>query len=102
VQITYRVPTANQTTFLDLIEQLSISRKRSGAYRWTCLRDADDPDRFIESWTEASWINHERHHQRVTQEDAALQDRIADLTAPGTKPEVMHYLTPAHATASNT
>ncbi|MGD1926768.1 MAG: MFS transporter [Paracoccaceae bacterium] len=99
VQITYRVPTANQTTFLDLIEQLSVSRRRSGAYRWTCLRDADDPDRFIESWTEASWINHQRHHQRVTREDAALQARIADLTTPGTKPEVMHYLTPAHATA---
>ncbi|MEM9059056.1 MAG: MFS transporter [Pseudomonadota bacterium] len=100
VQVAYRVPADNQSAFLALIDELSISRRRGGAYGWTCLRDADDPERFVERWSEASWLDHERHHQRVTQEDAALQARVAELTLSGTAPEVSHYLTPAHGKAS--
>lgn len=94
IQITYLVPEEHQRAFLDLMAELSASRRRGGGYHWACMQDAADPLRFVESWTEASWIAHERHHRRVTMDDEALQGRIRDLLLPETLPDVHHLLVP--------
>ncbi|MEM9138772.1 MAG: MFS transporter, partial [Pseudomonadota bacterium] len=95
VQVVYQVPAESRPAFLALIGDLAKSRRRGGGYAWACLADAADPGRMVESWREASWTDHQRHHQRVTRDDAALQDQIAALLVPGTEPEVTHLLTPA-------
>ena len=94
IQITYRVPEANQADFLRLMSEMRASRRRGGGCHWTCLRDAADPLCFVETWSEGSWIDHERHHQRVTKEDAALQERITMLLTSGAAPQVRHLLAP--------
>ncbi|MEM8997260.1 MAG: MFS transporter, partial [Acidobacteriota bacterium] len=92
IQVEYRVPPANQTAFRELMGDLAKSRKRGGGYRWELKVDGADPTRFVESWHEASWLDHQRHHRRVSLEDQELQGRIADQLQEGTEPEVRHLL----------
>lgn len=94
VQIAYRVPTENRVAYLDLMRRLGSARRRHGGYHWTLLEDADEPDRFVETWFESSWIDHLRHHERVSGDDKALQAEVRKLLVPGADPEVRHFLAP--------
>ncbi|MEL6979583.1 MAG: MFS transporter [Pseudomonadota bacterium] len=92
VQIAYEVTEENRPAFSALMSELAASRRRGGGYRWSLMRDAAAPTRFVETWWEASWLDHQRQHARVSREDAALQARIRDLlSAPGA-PEVRHFV----------
>ena len=57
------------------------------------MQSAEEPHLFVETWFEASWTAHLRHHDRVSGEDRKLQERVAMLLAEGSKPDVKHYLT---------
>lgn len=94
VQITYDVPEGEQANFLTLMQVLATSRRRGGGYHWSLMQDAASPNRFVETWFEASWTNHLRQHDRVSHEDKALQDRIAELLQNDAKPQVQHFVAP--------
>jgi hypothetical protein len=72
---------------------LKAARQRGGGYGWSLMQSAETPQRFVETWFEASWTAHLRHHDRVSGEDRRLQERVAMQLAAGTKPVVRHYLT---------
>ncbi len=95
IQIVYRVREGETDEFVSLMAELARSRRRGGGYRWTLMRDAADPERFVESWSEASWLAHQRHHARVTEDDRKLQERVAATLVTGSSPDVSHLVTPA-------
>lgn len=95
ILISYRVPLANRTAFLDLMRELSQARRRDGAYDWGMMEDTDDAERLVEYFFEANWRDHLRHHHRVTESDMQLQRRIGQLLTAGSQPEVRHLLTAA-------
>ncbi|WP_339775623.1 MFS transporter [uncultured Thalassospira sp.] len=90
--IMYHVPAKNHARFLVLATALSQARKRSGAYRWGLMQDAEHPDQFSEYFLETSWLNHLRHHERVSGSDRVIQDEIRTLLKPETTPVVTHLL----------
>ncbi len=92
IQVSYRVGLGNQATFFALIKQLSASRRRGGGYRWSVMQDAEAPEVFVETWWEASWLDHQRQHQRVSREDQKLQEQIAGLLLPDHTTSVRHYI----------
>lgn len=92
IQIIYEVPRDQQGAFEDLMQALAGSRKRGGGYRWSLMQDAASPDRFVETWWEASWLNHLRQHDRVSNEDKALQEKIANLLGPDSMRIVQHFV----------
>ncbi len=94
IQIEYRVRESERAAFLSLMAELARSRRRGGGYRWAVMQDAAATERFVETWWEASWLDHQRHHQRVTEEDRKLQARIAATLTPGFKPIVSHCVMP--------
>lgn len=94
IQVTYRVEHANQKAFQALTPELADSRHQGGGYRWSLMNDAAQPERFVESWWEASWLDHQRHHLRVTEESRRLQERIAALQIGSTEPTVQHFVMP--------
>ncbi|WP_276326094.1 MFS transporter [Palleronia marisminoris] len=94
VQIGYRVETAQQSGFTACMLDLAAARRRNGGFGWSLMQDASDLERFVETWTEASWTQHLRHHARVTVAEKALQDRIRSHLAAGTAPEIYHLVTP--------
>ncbi|HIP77801.1 MAG TPA: MFS transporter [Kiloniellaceae bacterium] len=92
IQVTYEIAEPEQAAFHDLMAELAGARRRGGAYGWTLMQDAEAPGRFVETWFEASWIQHLRHHERVTGDDRALQIKIRALHRGSEDPSVRHFL----------
>ena len=90
--VAYRVAAANHTRFARAMQELRRARRRSGATEWGLMQDAADPDRFVEYFFDASWIDHLRHHRRVSADDEALQRRIHELLEPGTEADSYNFV----------
>lgn len=71
---------------------LARARRRGSAYGWTLMQDAENPERFVETWFEASWTEHLRHHERVSGEDKAVQDLVLALHRGETPPHAQHFV----------
>lgn len=92
IQISYEIDPADKERFLDLMTRLAEARRRNGAYGWSVVEDAASPTRFVECWQEASWLQHLRHHERVSGADRALQEDIAKLHRGSSPPTAMHMI----------
>jgi predicted MFS family arabinose efflux permease len=89
ITLTFTVPADNVAEFLDAMEHVRQSRRRTGASRWCLYRDAADPSRFIETFHVPSWQEHLRQHRdRLTGADEDIE-RTAVALAAGL-PEVAH------------
>jgi hypothetical protein len=56
------------------------------------FRDAAEPDRLLEYFLEESWLEHLRHHARVTQSDREIQARVQGFHTAATPPRVTHFV----------
>jgi quinol monooxygenase YgiN len=92
VTITYRIDPADRRAFLDAVRELARIRRRDGAFGWRVLEDAEDPTRFEEIFFAASWLEHLRHHRRVTRADAGLQAGVNRFHRGETPPVVRHLV----------
>lgn len=95
ISVEYRIDAADAPRFLALMQHLRRARRRGGGQRWSVMEDAAEPGRYVETWTELSWLDHMRHHERVTGADAALQAKIAKLHRGDGPPRVTHLIAPA-------
>lgn len=94
VTVAYRIAPAQRDEFLAAMDELGRARRRGGAYAWSLFEDAARPGRFVEQFLEESWLDHLRHHERVTLADQALQARIRALHEGPEDPAVTHFVTP--------
>lgn len=92
VTIEYRIDARRTTEFLAALEPLAQSRRRDGAFAWGVFRDAAEPGRMLEYFFEESWLDHLRHHARVTQSDRELQARVQAFHTDPTPPRVSHFV----------
>ncbi|MGA8427197.1 MAG: MFS transporter [Candidatus Dormiibacterota bacterium] len=88
VTVTYTVAPSRRQPFLKAMNNVRSSRLRTGATRWDLYQDGEQANRFVESFTVASWEEHLRQHSdRLTGTDRAFQegaDRYSD-PAPRTR-----------------
>lgn len=80
VTVEYHVEKDSIAAFFDKMQAMKEARLRYGAYQWSCLQDTNDPEIFIESFKELSWLNHLRHHKRVDGRDKVIQEQLRALT----------------------
>jgi predicted MFS family arabinose efflux permease len=90
VQYFARPETADE--LIAALQETRFSRRRTGATSWRAWRDAADPDRVLEQFVVASWTEHLRQHDRVSQRDQARLDKISELADPARPAEVTHWL----------
>jgi MFS family permease len=76
VTVDYRINPKDREAFLAALERLEHERKRDGAYAWSVFQESADTGRFLETFLVESWLEHLRQHERVTNADRVLQDRI--------------------------
>jgi quinol monooxygenase YgiN len=91
IQIEYRVTAENRDAFLKAITALAPERQRDGGYGWRVFEDVEDPQVFTEVFYAPSWLEHLRHHGRVTKADAELQARVSALHQGPAPPRVRHF-----------
>jgi hypothetical protein len=93
VTIEYTVALDRRAEFLRLMHRLGRSRRRDGAVQWGVAEDSIEPGTYLEYFLDGSWVEHLRQHERVTEDERALQERILALLAdPGRRPLVRHYV----------
>jgi predicted MFS family arabinose efflux permease len=76
VTMEYRVIPEHRPAFLAALRQLAHERRRDGAYAWGLFEDTAEPDRYLETFLIESWLEHLWQHERVTNADRLLQERI--------------------------
>src|SRR5690606_10065663 len=79
VSVEYRIRESDVLEFLGLMAERRRIRRRDGAQRWSLLRDLADPEIWIERFQAPTWLEYVRLSQRVTQDDAAVGERIRAL-----------------------
>jgi predicted MFS family arabinose efflux permease len=91
VTVEYQINPEKRDGFLIAIRDLGQQRQRDGAYSWDVFEDAAASGRFLETFMVASWLEHLRQHQRVTNADKVVQDAIREFGAAG-EPKVTHFI----------
>jgi MFS family permease len=92
VTVEYLVQPEQAARFLEVMKELGKARRRGGAFGWGIYRDAAEAERYLEYFVEESWLGHLRHHERVTEDDRDLQERVASFHSGPAAPQVRHYL----------
>lgn len=76
VTVEYEVAPENANEFLRAVRRYGRIRRRDGASRWSIFRDLEAPDRFVETFVVSSWGEHLRQHERMTQADREVEERL--------------------------
>jgi MFS family permease len=76
VTVEYAVIQKRTAEFVDAMLEYGRIRRRDGAYRWAIFRDTEVADRYLEIFLVNSWAEHLRQHERQTQADHELEQRI--------------------------
>jgi MFS family permease len=92
VTIEYHIDPDDEAEFTAATRELRIGRLRDGALDWHLLADVSDPARFVEYFLVESWLEHLRQHERVTQEDKRVQDRVNAFHRGSKPPKISHFL----------
>jgi quinol monooxygenase YgiN len=93
VTVEYIVAPEREAAFLEAMDRLRQSRRRTGATRWELYRDADQPNRLIELFSVPSWEEHLRQHEgRLTAADQEVEEAALAFSDPPARAE--HLLPP--------
>jgi quinol monooxygenase YgiN len=93
VTVEYIVAPDREEAFLEAMDRLQRSRRRTGATRWELYRDGDRPDRFVEAFSVPSWEEHLRQHEgRMTGADRTVEEAALAYSDPPARAE--HLLPP--------
>ena len=94
ITVEYDVPAERRARFFALLDELEHCRRRGGAVGWGIYEDVGRPGRFVETFLEVSWLEHLRHHERVTAADRAIIDAAAACHVGPGRPPVRHLVRP--------
>jgi len=76
ITVTYQVPDSDAESFVDAMQHVARTRRRTGAIQWGLFREGEREERFIEVYLVPSWDEHLRQHGvRLTGVDLEIQQR---------------------------
>jgi MFS family permease len=90
VTVAYMVDREQRAEFLSAIHEYRRVRRRDGASQWGIFHDTEAPDRYLETFLVNSWAEHLRQHDRQTQADRELEERLRSVVRGA--PEVHHLI----------
>lgn len=79
ITIEYEIREQDVLEFLAAMAERRRIRRRDGAMNWMLLRDLGNPRVWIERYTTPTWLEYIRHNTRITQDDAAIPQRLREL-----------------------
>jgi MFS family permease len=86
----YIVAPESVDAFLEATLDYARVRRRDGAYSWGLFRDVEKANTYVETFLVSSWAEHLRQHERATQADRAIEERV--LRHVGGEPIVRHFV----------
>ncbi|MCB1055352.1 MAG: MFS transporter [Acidobacteria bacterium] len=95
VTVEYQIDPTRVREFELAMQKLKRSRRRAGSIRWGLWEDVAQPGRYIESFVDESWVDHLRHHNRLTEQDRSIEQSIAAFHVGAEPPLLRHFLSHA-------
>ena len=68
------------------------SRLRNGALSWGLFRDMSEGSRYVEYFTDESWVEYLRRQERMTAADIALRDQRLSFHLGSEPPVVARFV----------
>jgi hypothetical protein len=90
VTVEYLVAPQWKAEFVEAIHRYERIRRRDGASRWGIFHDTEVADRYLEIFLVDSWAEHLRQHERLTQADRILEQRLSGYLVK--EPTVSHLI----------
>lgn len=72
IEIEYRIDPAKARAFYEVMQEVQLSRQRTGAYGWSMARDITDPELWTERYQCPTWHDYLRQRNRPTQAERML------------------------------
>ncbi|WP_339428645.1 MFS transporter [Pseudomonas taetrolens] len=92
VTLEYCVSPADIEPFTRAMQDLRAMRRRSGALTWGLVQNTENPDHWLEFFIDGSWLEHMRHHGRVTRADRRIESAARRFQQPGVEIVIKHHL----------
>ncbi|WP_084224370.1 MFS transporter [Stenoxybacter acetivorans] len=94
ITVTYQIAPENTAVFLSAVYRLRKERLRDGAYSWGIFEDTVQKGQYLEYFIVASWLEHLRQHERVTEHDRDIQTELLQYHCGDEPPKVAHFVAP--------
>jgi quinol monooxygenase YgiN len=94
VTVEYRIAAADRAAFMAAMRPVARARQRLGAFGWELFEDAAQAGRFVETFVEASWADHLRHHARTSAADREVNAAARRYHQRPAPPTVTHLIPP--------
>ena len=79
----YTIAPEREARFIDAMQDVRLTRLRTGAVAWRLYREGETAQVFIETYFVATWEEHLRqHHGRLTGTDAVTDRKARELSDP--------------------
>ena len=90
--VRYNVRPDARGDFLQAMEQLGKSRRRNGAWEWNVMENTREADTYQEFFLVETWLDHLRQHERISNQDAMIQEKIREYLVDDTEPLITHFI----------
>jgi MFS family permease len=90
VTVEYAVDAKMKDEFVEAMHEYERVRRRDGASRWGIFHDTQDGDHYLEIFLVSSWAEHLRQHERQTQADRRIEQRLQSYLL--SDPKVRHLI----------
>jgi quinol monooxygenase YgiN len=94
VTLEYRIDPSQAAGFQQAMAEVRRMRGRNGAFSWGLVQDSQDPTRWLEFFFDESWLEHLRHHGRVTRAEQRIEAAARQFQSTGVAIRIDHFLTP--------
>ncbi len=92
VMVEYQIEPHNVTHFTKAIQDLRRIRYRDGAFFWSLFKDIESPNKFITCFMVESWIEHLRQHERISNSDREIIEKVSSFHIGKEPPKVTHFV----------
>lgn len=92
VTVEYRIAAEHAAEFCEAMQAVCRMRKRNGAFSWGLMQDSEDPSIWLEFFFDESWLEHLRHHGRVTRAEQRIEASVRRYQDPQVPIRIRHLL----------
>lgn len=92
VTIEYDIAPDKAAKFQRCMRKMERERRRNGALSWVLVQDSSNPRHWLEIFMDESWLEHLRHHQRITHGEQRIEATARGYQTEGVEIRIHHYL----------
>ncbi|EPP3905157.1 MFS transporter [Pseudomonas aeruginosa] len=92
VTLEYDIDPQDAAAFQAAMVEVRAMRRRNGAVSWGLVQDSGNRRLWLEFFIDESWLEHLRHHQRVTRGELRVEAAARRFQSAGVEVRIRHYL----------